>query len=358
MVAVAATLGFSAFNAHAQDYSFGDLNVTMPNEAGLQAPATQTPVAQDTMSDFSMAPNIDDIMLDVESFDEELEPIDMQLEPVDMVQSRAQLEEEIRREAFDAAITGLFPLRPDQIRQVLRQYDATEDAVKSPVFGKPTPQTSVQTVSLDPGAEPITIRTSHGHITMLNFLDVTGSPWPIADVAFAGNYEIMTYDEGAHAVGIMPLDKYSYGNLVVTFLTLKTPVTVTLRTFHDVVDYRVDLRIPEYGPFAQASLIEGGESSFAAGDSTITSVLDGSPPTSAEKLDVSGVDGRTSAYNLGGSTYVRTPLTLLSPGWKSSASSADGMNVYVLNETPVLLLSDNGKFFRAHLKEAEDLFDE
>jgi hypothetical protein len=76
------------------------------------------------------------------------------------------------------------------------------------------------------------------------------------------------------------------------------------------------------------------------------------------KLNVSGVDGRTTAYSSGGQTYVRTPLTLLSPAWKSSVSSADGMNVYVLSSAPVLLLSDEGESMRATLTEKEDLLDE
>ena len=44
-----------------------------------------------------------------------------------------------------------------------------------------------------------------------------------------------------------------------------------------------------------------------------------------------------------------TPLTLLSPSWDSSVTSADGMNVYTLNDTPVVLLSDEGRMVRAHI---------
>jgi intracellular multiplication protein IcmK len=67
-------------------------------------------------------------------------------------------------------------------------------------------------------------------------------------------------------------------------------------------------------------------------------------------MTVDGVDGRTSAYNLAGRLYLRTPLTLLSPTWQSSAQSADGMKVYVLDNAPVLLLSDQGTMVRAMIK--------
>jgi len=130
-----------------------------------------------------------------------------------------------------------------------------------------------------------------------------------------------------------------------------------LKTSKDEVQYRVDARIPEYGPFAQAPLIQGG-TERVAGNSLITSVLDGTPPEGAKRLNVSGVDGRTRAYTINGLTYLRTPLTLLSPGWEQSVSSADGMNVYALSQAPVLLLSDKGRFVRANLNDAKGLLDE
>ena len=267
-----------------------------------------------------------------------------------------EIAEEIRREAFDAAITGLFPMRPDQIRMLLREYDATKRAVKEPVFGVPTPQVNVATVSLDPGVAPMIITTATGHVTTLNILDVTGAPWPIKDISWAGDFEVIEPEEGGHIVRITPLEQAAYGNMSIQLLTLKTPVTIMLKTSKDEVQYRVDARIPEYGPFAQASIIQGG-TERVAGNGLIMSVLDGVPPNGAVRLSVSGVDGRTSAYNVNGMTYLRTPLALLSPGWEQSVSSADGMNVYALGQAPVVLLSDQGRFVRASLNEAKGLLE-
>jgi len=269
-------------------------------------------------------------------------------------QTPEELEEEIRREAFDAAITGLFPLEDEQIRHLLRRYDATRRVVKEPIHGVPTPRVNVSTVSLDPGVPPMVIQTAIGHVTTLNILDITGAPWPIQDISWAGDFEVTEPEEGGHIIRLVPLEQAAFGNMSIRLLTLKTPVTIMLKTSKDEVQYRVDARIPEYGPFAQASLIEGG-SEMVAGNKLITSVLDGVFPSDATRLEVSGVDGRTSAFNSNGLTYVRTPLTLLSPGWEQSVSSADGMNVYALSETPIVLLSDNGRFMRVSLTPAQDL---
>ncbi len=271
--------------------------------------------------------------------------------------SQEQLLEDIRQEAYDAAITGLFPLRPENIKGLLREYDKTKRAAEEPIHGVPTPKVNVQTVSLDPGVAPMVLKTATGHITTLNMLDATGAPWPIQDVGWAGDFEVMQPEEGSHIVRITPLSGSAYGNMSIRMLTLKTPITITLKTGIDEVQYRVDARIPEYGPFAQAQLIEGG-SELVAGDKAIISVLDGAPPVRATALKVSGVDGRTKAYRLNNLTYVRTPLTLLSPGWEQSVSSADGMNVYVLDHTPVLLLSDNGRSVRANLREEDSIFND
>jgi intracellular multiplication protein IcmK len=304
----------------------------------------------------SALPNIDS-EYDVSAF-ENIDADNMILdEDLVIEKTQEELEEEIRREAFDAAITGLFPLRPDQIRTLLREYDATQRAVEEPVFGVPTPQVNVETVSLDPGVKPMVITTATGHVTTLNILDITGAPWPVQDISWAGNFEIIEPEEGEHIIRITPLATAAYGNMSIRLLTLKTPVTIMLKTSKNEVQYRIDARIPEYGPFATAPLIQGG-TERVAGNRLITSVLDGVMPEGARKMSVSGVDGRTSAYTLNGLTYLRTPLTLLSPGWEQSVSSADGMNVYALSQTPVLLLSDNGRFVRANVNNAKGLSDE
>lgn len=271
-------------------------------------------------------------------------------------QTPDEIENMIRQEALNAALTGLLPMNPDEIRKLLERFDDTQQAVEVPVYPYPEPEVIVETVSLDPGTKPPVLKVGLGHVTTLTVLDVTGAPWPIQDLTFAGNFEVVTPEPGGHVVRITGMSEFGYGNVSIRLLELKTPVTFTLKTSRDSVYYRFDARIPEYGPYAQAPLIDGGLT-LVAGDSILSSILDGVPPRGAQKLDVSGVDGRTTAYFYQQKTYVRTPLTLLSPGWSGSVSSADGMNVYAVANAPVLLLSDHGQVVRAHLSE-EELLDE
>lgn len=270
----------------------------------------------------------------------------------------AGAQEQARSEAFDAALEGLLPLRPEEIRTLLERYDRTQESVETPIYPNPKPEVVVQNISLDPGAEPAVIKLAFGHVTTVAFLDTTGAPWPVQDISWAGNFEVIDVQKNpdgfTHVFRISPQSEFAYGNMSIDLTGFKTPVILTLETGRDIVHYRFDAVIPDYGPLAEAPLIDPGIST-TAGDEDISSFLRGVLPRDAEKLDVNGVDARTSAYRYHGSVYVRTPLTLLSPGWGSSAASADGTRVYEIDDTPVLLLSDRGRMVRAKLSDRVDV---
>jgi intracellular multiplication protein IcmK len=279
----------------------------------------------------------------------------LELDPIE----QAELETNLRREAFDLALQSLLPLRPEEIRELLEHFDRTQESVELPVYPMPKPVVAVETIPLDPGTKPAVVMVAHGHVTTMNFLDSSGAPWPIEDISWAGNFEVIQSGAttGTHIIRITPQSEFAYGNMSIKLLTLQTPVIITMETSRDLVHYRFDAIIAENGPMAEAPLIQEGIT-LTAGNPNMSSVLQGLSPDGAEKLTVSGVDSRTSAYRIGNETFVRTPLTLLSPSWSSSTASADGMRVYTIQNAPVLLLSDNGKMVRARLSQREDLTDE
>jgi intracellular multiplication protein IcmK len=251
---------------------------------------------------------------------------------------------------FKNALKMLLPLKPEQIRSLLDSFKDSRQAAETPIT-VPTPKVQVETVSLDLGQTPSVIKTSPIRVTTLTMLDVSGAPWPIQDVSWAGKFDVVgPPEEGGHVIRITPQTAHGMGNISIRLVDLNTPVTFTLQSGLDEVYYRFDARIPKRGPMAKTPLIEhGGLKTAAGGDENLVQVLDGTPPASSEKLKVDGVDGRTNVWRVSGRIYLRTPLTLLSPSWDSSVTSADGMNVYTLNDTPVVLLSDEGRMVRAHI---------
>jgi intracellular multiplication protein IcmK len=82
-------------------------------------------------------------------------------------------------------------------------------------------------------------------------------------------------------------------------------------------------------------------------------MLEGVPPADAIPLSVEGVSpDDLRAWKLGGNDYLRTSDTLLSPEWTASEAEA-GTTVYAVPDTPVVLLSVNGRTVSAELKEGQ-----
>ncbi len=277
-------------------------------------------------------------------------------EGVDFEKSTEELEDSFRKEAFDQALKRLLPLKPEEIRTLLEHFDRTVESTELPVHPYPRPELVVQNIPLDPGVAPITVKLAFGYVSTISILDSSGAPWPIEDISWVGDFNIQHSEvhETTHLIRISPESSFAHGNISMRLAGLVAPVILTMETNRDVVHYRFDGVIPKRGPGASTPLIDPGVT-LTAGDPDMSVALGGVVPEDAEILDVSGVDGRTSAYMYNGLTYLRTPLTLLSPGWDSSVSSADGTKIYALEETPVVLLSDRGRMVRARLTAREEL---
>lgn len=259
-----------------------------------------------------------------------------------------EIEQRAQSQAFEQLKRTTLPMETYQIRDLLRRLKDTQEAIQKPVRVPPKPQNVIKTISVDPAVPSEVVHLAVGNVTALNVVDMTGAPWPIVDIAFGGQFDVKAPDAGGSIVRITPLRDFARGNMVVRLLRMTTPITFTLEAGGSVVNYRFDARIPQYGPNARMPIVQDGNQTVA-GDTIINSILEGIAPAGSEKLAVQGLDGRTSAYRMSGMLYVRTPHSLLSPAWRGSATSADGMNVYVLAEAPVLLLSDQGKLVRAHI---------
>jgi intracellular multiplication protein IcmK len=246
----------------------------------------------------------------------------------------------IENKAFQEMRQHVYPLNPEQVVKMKQIYHNQEYAQASPVGTPPKPTATSQLVNLSPGSTPPVIRLSQGFVSSLVFLDSTGAPWPIAsyDLGDPASFNIQ-WDKTSNTLMIQAIKLYNYGNLAVRLKGLNTPVMLTLIPGQKAVDYRVDLRIQGYGPNAVSLPME--ESSPAAASDILLHVLDGVPPADSQRLTVNGGDAR--AWLAHDKMYVRTNLTVLSPGWISSMTSADGTHAYEMQKSPVLLVSWHGK---------------
>ncbi|MFI4962699.1 MAG: DotH/IcmK family type IV secretion protein [Legionellales bacterium] len=246
----------------------------------------------------------------------------------------------IDNKAFKDMTRNIYPLTPEQIIRLKQEYHKTEYAQASTAGTPPKPTATSQFVNLSPGSTPPVIRLSQGFVSSLVFLDSTGAPWPISayDLGDPTAFNIQ-WDKTSNTLMIQAMKLYNYGNLAVRLKGLNTPVMLTLIPGQKAVDYRVDLRVQGYGPNPKRMPMEEGIPPSAS--NLLLHVLDGVPPHGSQRLVVSGGDAR--AWLAHEKMYVRTNLTILSPGWLASMTSADGMHAYEMQKSPVLLVSWHGK---------------
>lgn len=236
-----------------------------------------------------------------------------------------------------------FPMSPEQIQSFRQTLDIYEKSVQNQVRN-PAPVISTRNVSLDPGSTPLPIRISTGYISTLLFVDETGSPWPINSYA-VGNPKsyLINWDKTSHGMFIQGLKPYSNTNLVVNLVNLPTPIILNLVSDQKEVDYRLDLRVPGIGPYASAPIIT--MNNLPSNDNVLMELIDGIPPERAKPLDVKG--GGAKAWLLDDNELlIRTRLTILSPAYTNSMRSPDGMKVYRMPKTPLIMAARDGNTYQ------------
>ncbi len=244
-------------------------------------------------------------------------------------------------DAFANTVRNMMPLSPDQIRTLRYLFDQSQRAASTDPGVPPKPTSTSVIVNLSPGATPPVIRLSAGFVTSLVFVDSTGAPWPIQayDLGDPQTFNV-EWDKVGNTLLVQALRRYTSGNLAVILKGLDTPVMVTLLPGQDAVDYRVDLRVPGVGPNANP-VLDGLPNTESP---ELLNVLNGIPPQGSQQVTVTG--GDCDAWVLNGNLFLRTRLTVLSPAWISTMSSADGTNAYELQTTPVILASQRGKLVK------------
>lgn len=249
----------------------------------------------------------------------------------------------LRDQAFTETTDNLLPLTSDQIRTLHGLFSGTQRAVAEAPGIPPRPTSAAKIVNLAPGATPPIIRLSAGFVSSLVFLDASGAAWPIEsyDLGDPRSYNIQ-WDKKSNMLLVQAITEFKTGNLAVMLRGLNTPVMLTLIPGQRAVDYRVDLRIPGLGPNAAPAAMP--ETLPGASNPVLLDVLNGVPPPGSRALSIAGRD--CQVWLLNGKLYLRTRLTVLSPGWISTLSSADGMHAYEMQQTPVILASENGKMVK------------
>lgn len=242
--------------------------------------------------------------------------------------------------AFDALLRQNTPLSPQQIVKLRQHIDRSQRAAAVQPNIPPKPVSSTLMINLAPGATPPAVRLAQGYVSSLVFVDSTGAPWPIAAFDIGNPTAVnIQWDGKSNILLLQAVLPYSNGDIVIRLVGLPTPITLELVAGQRVVDFRVDIHVSGLGPNAKDVPI--GTALPGSANQLLLGVLDGIGPAGSRPLSVHGADAQ--AWLLGSRIYLRTRLTVLSPGWIGTMVSPDGMRAYELPRTSSVLVSRYGE---------------
>ncbi|HFH4314355.1 DotH/IcmK family type IV secretion protein [Pseudomonas aeruginosa] len=247
---------------------------------------------------------------------------------------------DINDAAYQQAVEQAAPLNPAQIKNLRRQVDETERAAAALPRFFPKIVTNSVTVSLSPGATPQVVRLFSGFVTTLMVVDQAGNPLIVKTVDVGGGDKDFTVTwekdaekSGSNYVKISPKAPYAFGNVSITLVDVSVPISLTLVSGQREVDDRVDVRVQGIGNIATAVLPKGVAPA-------ILTMLSGFGPDGAKLLTSSNTE--VMAWEYKDKFFVRTNYALLSPAYLSMQRSPDGIAVYEIPRTPVVVALSNG----------------
>lgn len=247
---------------------------------------------------------------------------------------------------LNRAQESVNPLSPDEVRQVLGQRNAVEQAMSAPQVAV-VPRISALTVDLSPGASLPLVRTAVNYPSSITFIDSTGAPWNLGAAPISGNPTFTAYWVPKTPVMVVYASKpYLSGNITVYLEGLSVPVVINVTSGTDTpaktwtVDSRLDLRVPRRGPNAVAGAAP--QSRIGLHDSTLQAFLDGVPPQDARRLKTTGDVPETAVWQLGDDLYIRSRADIRDE-FEATLSSADGTHLWKLPITPYVSFSVMGR---------------
>ncbi len=330
-IIVVASLGVLPTWAYAQDASNADLQAQL-NRLQQATQQQSSPTGQQTLPTQAEQENQQQAAVKVPTTNEQ---------------------ESLQQEVFANSVNSALPLKPNQIRQLKALFDATQRAAAASAAKPPRPTSTSMLVNLSPGATPPDVRMGAGFVSSLVFLDATGAPWPIQsyDIGDPQAFNVQWNKKG-NTLLVQAITHYKIGNLAVMLKGLDTPIMVTLMPGQHAVDYRVDLRVPGLGPNATTS----ARGLPTTANAQLLNVLNNIQPYSGmeknysvKSMNVKGCGSSCLAWLVTNKAtshqrlFLRTRLTVLSPGWISTMSSGDGTHAYELPPAPIILASRHGK---------------
>lgn len=268
--------------------------------------------------------------------------------------------EEVNDAAFEQLADTISPLSNDQVKKVRKLWNESQRMATFTGDTPPSPTNSSMMINLDNGALPTVVRLSAGYVSVISFFDSTGQMWPIQayDIGNPAAVNIIwnqgqsadeLKDSHSNTLLMQAQTIYKSTNMVVMLQGLNTPILLEIIPGQKEVDYRLDLQVPRFGPFAKESVQNMGFGMNTSTNPVMLDILNNIPPSKSVQVHVSG--GEAQAWIYKKKMYLRTPLEIISPAWLAKINGAnDLMHVYELPVTSALVAFRNGKVVKLQVE--------
>ncbi|WNV05829.1 DotH/IcmK family type IV secretion protein [Candidatus Methylospira mobilis] len=255
---------------------------------------------------------------------------------------------EMLQKLFQEAKQMTLPLSGPQIHDFQQRVDETSRAVHP----SPPPHmvSRSTTLSFQPGQAAPTVHLAPGYVSTIVFVDSTGAPWTITSQTVGNDkwFSVIRPDtQDKNVLTVNALTNYVNSNISLTLEGRDTPVIIQLEMRDSSTDTKpqdadtlLSIRMDASGPHAKPPVI--GERIGSPSNPDLLAFLDGVPPHGANAFTLSPAVPGVQVWGYGGRNYVRSQYPVRWPARVSVSHGSGGLDVFVVPQTPTLVLSVNG----------------
>lgn len=277
-------------------------------------------------------------------------------------------------------------LSDDALDRLAKRVWGMRDSIEranNPPMAEPTNRSI--SIAFTPGFVAPIIQTVRGYPTSVAFFDSTGQPWPlhwemsgnpnqqgstdcgssqstaaapsaqasaIPGVIAPTGFNVCIPVKGGNVAVITTASNNPRGGLTVMLEGANMPIQLMLMGGASRFDSNVVANVQKRGPRAKADLFTRGGVQPVTGAPHMTAMLNGVGPVDARPLSVVGVPAdQARAWSLGDRYYLRIEGDVISPQPDAWEHSANGLGIYAIPPTPIVLTSIGGRTVPVQLQE-------
>ncbi|WP_119344690.1 DotH/IcmK family type IV secretion protein [Facilibium subflavum] len=188
------------------------------------------------------------------------------------------------------------------------------------------------------------VRLGIGVVTSVVMTNQKGAIWPIKSYIIGDAQDFtVNWDQKSGILMLQSKKPYINTNLVVMLQNRATPVTVMLQSTQSSWDYEDYIRVDDG---------TDSENVKAMHQPYLLGLLSGVAPEGAQSVQISPSDVKTQVWSYQNHYLILTSSTLISPAYINHLedNTMGKTNVYEIDKTPVIMLSDQTKMQEIHIK--------